>query len=347
MTQKKQTKSEKQTQNQTLYRKYRPKSFDNVYGQKEVVDVLKNSIKNNAISHAYLFSGTRGCGKTSIARIFANELGISKDDVYEIDGASNRKIEDIREIRNNVSVLPISSEYKMYIIDEAHMLTKEASNALLKTLEEPPEHVIFVLATTEKEKFLDTIISRCQVFDFNRADLESITNLISDIAKKEKVKLDENSLKYIAKQAHGSFRDAVSLFQKIISVLGQDIDFEKIKKEFESNSENLVDDFLTALNAKNKEQLLQVYLSLKEKDFDLKIFTQNVLEKVRHLLLISNSKDFENYYQNLYSKDEMDFLKSLENINSLDLKKILETLDNVEKSSNPNIAFEISILNLV
>jgi DNA polymerase-3 subunit gamma/tau len=155
-----------------LYRKYRPNDWGDVIGQDHIVNVLENSIKLKKISHAYLFSGSRGTGKTSIARIFANALGISPNDIYEIDAASNRGIDDIREIRDGVNVLPLESTHKVYIIDEVHMLTKEAFNAILKTLEEPPAHAIFILATTETEKIPETVVSRCQVFSFKKPNRE-------------------------------------------------------------------------------------------------------------------------------------------------------------------------------
>ena len=148
---------------EVLYRKYRPKSFKEVFGQDHIVDVLDNSIRTEKVSHAYLFVGTRGTGKTTVARIFADKLGVSVNDLYEIDAASNRGIEDIKELRDGTRVLPFDSKYKVYIIDEAHMLTTEASNALLKTLEEPPKHVIFIMATTELEKVPETIVSRWAV----------------------------------------------------------------------------------------------------------------------------------------------------------------------------------------
>src|SRR3989344_4156987 len=151
-----------------LYRKYRPTKFEDVIGQTHIISVLENEIKADRVSHAYLFSGSRGTGKTSVARIFASTLGVNPEDIYEIDAASNRGIDDIRAIRESVHTLPYSSKYKIYIVDEVHMLTKEAFNALLKTLEEPPAHVIFILATTEPHKLLDTVISRCEHFTFKR-----------------------------------------------------------------------------------------------------------------------------------------------------------------------------------
>ena len=163
---------------EVLYLKYRPKKFDEIVGQENVVNFLKKSIEKNEIGHSYLFYGDRGTGKTSTARIFANELGISQDDIYEIDAASNRGIGEIRTLRDSVEIRPISSEYKIYIIDEVHMLTKEAFNALLKVLEEPPKYVIFILATTEKEAVLPTIISRCQLLEFQNPSIEVLKPLV-------------------------------------------------------------------------------------------------------------------------------------------------------------------------
>jgi DNA polymerase III subunit gamma/tau len=166
------------TQEIALYRKYRPKKWSDVLGQDHIVKVIESSIKLKRISHAYLFTGARGTGKTSIARILASEIGCKDEDLYEIDAASNRGIDDIREIKQSVSAQPFRSPYKVYIVDEVHMLTKEAFNALLKTLEEPPEYVIFILATTEPEKLPETVISRCQVFNFKRPGQNTLKEML-------------------------------------------------------------------------------------------------------------------------------------------------------------------------
>src|SRR3990167_1443531 len=176
---------------QVLYRKYRPVSFGEVLGQEMVVASLQDTISTSRISHAYLFAGSRGTGKTSVARIFAREIGTSENDTIEIDAASNRGIDDVRALREGVSALPFDSKYKVYIIDEVHMLTKEAFNALLKTLEEPPRHVIFILATTESHKIPETILSRCQVFAFHTPSDEEVREVISRVAKSEKLHLDK------------------------------------------------------------------------------------------------------------------------------------------------------------
>jgi DNA polymerase-3 subunit gamma/tau len=199
-----------------LYRKYRPTTFSEVRGQEAAVRILEGAIAKGAVAHAYLFSGTRGTGKTSIARIFAAALGVTSEDLYEIDAASNRGIDDIRELRSAVFVLPFASPYKLYIIDEAHMLTKEAWNALLKTLEEPPQHVLFILATTEIEKVPDTILSRCQTISFQTPALTVVRDLIVDVATQEKVKLEAGAADLIARAADGSFRDALGVLQKVL-----------------------------------------------------------------------------------------------------------------------------------
>ena len=331
---------------QTLYRKYRPKDFNDIFGQEEVVSSLESSIKNKKIAHAYLFSGGRGSGKTSVARIFAEKIGTKKEDIYEIDAASNRKIDEVRSIRDTIEVLPSFSQYKVYIIDEVHMLTKEASNALLKTLEEPPKHVIFILATTEKEKILDTIKSRCQIFDFKNANLEDSKKLVKKIAKKEEVDIDDKSIEFVAKLGNGSFRDTVSFLQKVISIFNKKIVFEEIDGIFQKNNQKLEDEFLKALNENKKEDSFKIYSEVLKSNIDFNYFLEAILEKVRISLLIRNSVDFEKIYQKKISQEDVDFLKGLKNINSLHLKQILEFYNLAKKTNQPEVAFEIFILEL-
>ncbi len=177
-----------------LYRTYRPGKWSEVIGQDHVIGPLKEAIAGDRISHAFLFSGSRGTGKTSVARILARSIKTNDEDVYEIDAASNRGIDDIRSLREHVSVLPFSSPFKVYIIDEVHMLSKDAWNALLKTLEEPPKHVVFILATTELEKVPDTIVSRCQTYVFKRPSREIVRKMIMEVAKKEGYDLDAGAV---------------------------------------------------------------------------------------------------------------------------------------------------------
>lgn len=207
---------------QALYRKYRSKSLDELVGQDHIVTALRGSVKSGKISHAYLFTGPRGTGKTSVARILAHDVnGIVYDesatniDIIEIDAASNRRIDEIRDLREKVQIAPTSLKYKVYIIDEVHMLTKEAFNALLKTLEEPPEHAIFILATTELHKVPDTIISRTQRYAFKPIEQSKIVGHLKSIAKSEKIDYDDDALQLIAEHAEGGFRDAIGLLDQV------------------------------------------------------------------------------------------------------------------------------------
>ena len=239
-----------------LYRKYRPKSLSEVVGQEQVTRVLENSLKQGKISHAYLFVGPRGTGKTSVARIFAHEVNgfkyeIEDDyvDIIEIDGASNRGIDNIRELREKAAIAPTSGKYKIYIIDEVHMLTKEAFNALLKTLEEPPKHVIFIMATTDAYKVPVTITSRAQTYTFSLADNKIMFDYLKSICEKEKIKIDDDALNIIVKRGGGSFRDSLSLLDQISTLSS-----EKITKDLVVSAMGLPED-------EKIKELLNNYLS--------------------------------------------------------------------------------------
>lgn len=206
-----------QTTHTSLYRKYRPQAFKEVIGQDHIVKVLESAISNKKPHHAYLFTGTRGVGKTSIARIFAKALGVEVEDIYEIDAASYTGVDNIRELTEGAMTLPFRSPYKVFILDEVHMLSKAAFNAFLKGLEEPPAHVIYILATTELAKLPDTIVSRCEVHTFRTPTTDTLTQVIASTAKNEGVTLAEESLKVIALAGGGSFRDSLGVLQKVIN----------------------------------------------------------------------------------------------------------------------------------
>lgn len=213
-----------------LYRKYRPQSFSDVVGQEQAVELLTSSIKQKKISHAYLFCGGRGTGKTTVARIVARDIGCNDEDIIEIDAASNRGIDEIRELREAVRTAPFSSPYKVYIIDEAHMLTKEAANALLKTLEEPPSHVVFILATTDPEKLPSTIVSRCQKVVFKNPDMITLSSRLTHVAKEEGFDLHTDSAHLVALHGKGSYRDALGVLEQVLAVSDKKIDHEKVRE---------------------------------------------------------------------------------------------------------------------
>lgn len=237
----------------SLYRKYRPLRLEDVVGQSQVTEPLFNALKNKKISHAYLFTGPRGTGKTSVARIFAhavNEFDYKLEDDYtdiiEIDGASNRGIDDIREIREKAMIKPTLGKYKIYIIDEVHMLTREAFNALLKTLEEPPEHVIFIMATTDLNKVPATILSRAQVYNFKLVSSETILAHLKNISKKEKINIEDEALKIIVRRGGGSLRDSLSLLDQISTLSSDKITHEMVEKAIGLPEDAKIDELLAS-----------------------------------------------------------------------------------------------------
>lgn len=329
------------TISETLYRKYRPQDFDQILGQSEVVSTLQKSIESGHIAHAYLFCGGRGTGKTSIARIFARQLGTDDQDIYEIDAASNRGINEIRQLRDGVANLPFASQYKVYIIDEVHMLTKDAFNALLKTLEEPPQHVIFILATTEKHKVPDTVQSRCQVYDFHLAITENLVELIQHVATQENRTIDQDSVRYVAQLGNGSFRDTLSHLQKIFAVGGSNITYDAVEKIMGQSHDQLIRDFLQSLSDKSSEQIFDTYRSLQSVGMDPKQIVESLLDQVRLVLLLRYSVDFSKQAQETMTADVATFLSDLPGITSHTLRDLLEIYELIMSSKRPVDSFEV------
>ncbi len=335
-----------------LYRKYRPFDWPQVIGQGHIISVLEKSIKADKIAHAYLFTGSRGTGKTSIARIFARALDVSENDMYEIDAASNRGIDDIREIRDGVNVLPFESKYKVYIIDEVHMLTKEAFNALLKTLEEPPAHVIFILATTETDKIPETILSRCQIFSFKKPNREVLKNHVVDVAKKEGYSLEAGVADLVALLGDGSFRDTLGILQKVLSASK---DTKILIKEVEeitgAPKSSLVNDFIVALSAGNKDEALSVVSKVKGENISIKTFIALVLEKVRFILILKNSNQKETMNKDI-SEDDQALVDTLvkdekSKINSGLLKELLKAYDATSGACIESLPLELSVIDIM
>src|SRR3989338_8610762 len=295
-----------------LYRKYRPKSFKEVLGQDHIVKVLESSVETNKVSHAYLFVGSRGTGKTTVARIFAADIGVSVNDLYEIDAASNRGIEDIRELRDGARVLPFDSKYKIYIIDEVHMLSKDAWGALLRILEEPPKHVIFILATTEFHKVPETIISRCQVFTFRKPTEILLKNRVLDIAEKEKHELEPAGADLIAILGDGSFRDAEGILQKVLNFSkSKIIKREEIEKITGAPKTTLINNFISAIAEKNLEQGIEAVRKASAENLDMKLYLKLIIQKFRMAIILRYAPKLEEEMAGDLGKDDLEFLKGL------------------------------------
>lgn len=334
-----------------LYRKYRPSIWSDVIGQDHIVSVLEGSIKLDRVAHAYLFSGSRGIGKTSIARIFAKALDVSENDIYEIDAASNRGIDDIREIRDGVSVLPFESRYKVYIIDEVHMLTKEAFNALLKTLEEPPAHVIFILATTETDKIPETVLSRCQIFTFKKPNRDILKNLVIKVAKKEGYSLENGAADLLALLGDGSFRDTLGILQKVISSsVDKKISVQEVENITGAPKGSLVNDFINSLAYGNKDEAFLTISKVKQNNISIKTFISLVLEKVRIILILKNTKN--NDLKEHVSEDDWKILEGIAKdekckVGSSMLRELLKAYDAVGNAYIESLPLELAVVDIL
>lgn len=345
-----------------LYRKYRPVDFNSVYGQEEVVTVLKNAIISGKISHAYLFCGPRGTGKTTIAKIIArlvncdnlvdgNPCGkcynclnyLNSNDIVEIDAASNNGVDEIRELRDKINLVPSNAKYKVYIIDEVHMLTTQAFNALLKTLEEPPSHVIFILATTEPHKIPLTIASRCQKFRFSKIDDEKIVARLSEICKLEDISIDNDSLFEIARLSDGGMRDAINFLDQLVAYSSDDIKIDDVYKVNGSVSYAELFNLLTYIINNDKVKIIEFIDDLNASGKDINKFLEELLIFLKDVILYKNA----NVLSNIATKNE--YVKLIADMyENTDLYKLIESLNvvqnNIKISSHSYIIFMTSIL---
>lgn len=339
--------------NIALYRKYRPKTFEDVIGQDHIVKAIDGALKAGKVSHAYLLCGPRGTGKTTIARIIAKQLDSSVNDIYEMDAASNRRIEDIRDINNNIATLPFDSKYKIYILDEVHMFTKEAWNALLKTIEEPPKHVIFILATTELEKVPETIVSRCQSFIFKKPTDIILSSVVTSVAKKEGYTLEEGGAALIALLADGAFRDALGTLQKVISFSeDKKISLKSIEEVTGSPNTVLVDEFLNAIAIKNIEEGFICIKNASEQNLDMNIYTKMIISKLRYALMLRYAPKMKSEIEGSISEHDMKYISILisakpEHISSLTLSILLDAYQSLRNSPISELPLEMALVKIL
>lgn len=353
-----------------LYRVYRPKTFEDVVGQEHIVKTLKNQIRNSNIGHAYLFSGTRGTGKTSTAKIFAravnclnsndeepcNECEICVDtlndnimDIVEIDAASNNSVDDIRELRESVKYTPSKAKYKVYIIDEVHMLSQGAFNALLKTLEEPPSYVIFILATTEPHKIPATILSRCQRFDFKRVSSKDIANRMAYICEKENIQAEEKALSLIARNSQGALRDALSILDQCMSFGNEIIEYNDVIELLGTVNIDELFELSQAIIDENTKKTLQILNEFITWGKDIRNLINDLIDQFRNLMVCKVSKDLDEIIS--LPEENIEKLKEqAKTININDLIRILnilsETQDSMKSSSNTRILAEVTMMKI-
>lgn len=334
----------------TLYRQYRPQKWDEVKGQEHVTETLKAEVKNKKIAHAYLFAGTRGTGKTTVARILAASLGVSEKDLYEMDAASNRGIDDIRMLREGVYATPFESEYKFYIIDEAHMLTRDAWNAFLKTLEEPPKHAIFVLATTERDKVPETIQSRCEVHTFRQPAREVLAGAVTEVAKKEGFTMERAAAELVALLAEGSFRDALSILQKVLSVSGnKKIEVAEVETVSGAPRGELVRQLLSALSAKDAAAAINVMQTVVSENMDARTLAKILMHRLRVVLLLRYAPDLAKQLSEELTEADAEVAARLAkeaSINSDTLRMILDAYARMAYAAVPHLPLELAIIDI-
>ena len=352
-----------------LSRKWRPQSFNDVVGQLHVTQTLQNALRQNRLGHGYLFTGSRGVGKTSVARILSRAINCTEStdanpcnkcslcidilngnnfDVIELDGASNRGIDEIRDLRESVKYAPSSGKYKIYIIDEVHMLTKEAFNALLKTLEEPPSHVLFVLATTDPHKIPQTILSRTQRFNFKRISIDDIDNYLSKILNKEGKVFDDTSLRLISKKADGSMRDALSLLDQVIAYCDDEISVQTVSEAIGLIDSIVYSKVLFFILKSDLSEMLNIINNSLSIGHSINDFTNGFIDFLNRCMHFYLKDDKDEIF---FDKQVKSFLKKIEN--SLDIKFIIQVLDSMLQFQNklkflnqPMIALEAQFIKL-
>ena len=337
-------------------RKYRPKSFNEVVGQEVITSTLENAVKNNQLSQALLFTGPRGVGKTSCARILAKMINADKItsesdysfNIFELDAASNNGVDGIRNLTDQIRIPPQIGNFKVYIIDEVHMLSSSAFNAFLKTLEEPPRHCVFILATTEKHKIIPTILSRCQIYDFKRISVDDISSYLINISKKEKVKYEKNAIQFIAKKANGSMRDALQIYDRILSSKNNEVSIASVMENLNILDNQVYFDLLYLIINNEIPKLLVLINSILARGIQGDILISGLASFFRDLLVSKDSKSMvlfdsdeetKSQFKKASSKIDIDYLiECIEITNNFDI--------NYSKSINQNLLLELTLMKL-
>jgi len=343
-----------------LTRKYRPQSFEDIVSQDHVSSTLMNAIKQNRLSHAYMFCGPRGVGKTTMARVLArtiNEIDSTVDgeslnqtlNVVEMDAASNNKVDDVHHLRESVRIPPQNGRYKVFIVDEVHMLSKSAFNALLKTLEEPPEHAIFIFATTEPHKVLPTILSRVQRFDFKRIAVEEIVHRLRKISVDENISIDEESLHVIAKKADGALRDALGLMDQAIAFCGDTITHNELLQALNVVGTDRLFEFMNCVKAHDADRGLQLINTLLQEGYDIQEFLIGLTEHLRNLYIAHHSKQL--FMVEASEDTKVKYQTSAPDFSRDDLMRMLHIVSEaqikIKDANQPRIQFEITLLKLI
>ncbi len=339
--------------NVALYRKYRPARFEDVRGQEQVTGVLSRALAAGSPSHAYLFAGSRGTGKTSVARIVARAIGTSGRDLYEIDAASNRGIDDVRMLREEVHTLPFESPYKVYIVDECHSLTKEAFNALLKTLEEPPPHVVFILATTEIGKLPETVISRCEVHTFKKPTQQLLSDMALSVAAQEGYALDPAAAGLVALLGDGSYRDMYGALQKLLGAASdRQVSAADAERILSVPSAALVGEVLAALAERDSARGLAAVGSAAESGADIELFLKLLIERVRAVLLLRYARDLTPALREAFSAEDFARIAAYAEdrgacINSAVLTELLAAYEATRHAYLPHLPLELALIKLL
>lgn len=351
---------------QALYRKYRPKNFNEMIGQDVIVKTLQNAISRNKISHAYLFTGPRGTGKTSTAKIFAKTINCERPengipceicvcctqinnqqnvDIIEVDAASNNGVDEIRELKNKVNLVPSISKYKVYIIDEVHMLSTSAFNALLKTLEEPPSHVIFILATTDPHKVLPTILSRCQRYDFKKVSESKIYDRLKYVCEQEKITIDDSALKEISRLANGGLRDALSILDQVAAYSNDTITEKNVHDVNGTITQNDLKRMILSLT---NDDLLNIFNIIDDYDNSGKNFVKLIEEIILFYKNILLMKKIPNYFDNNYSELYNEFINVYTEEQLIDiLNELNSNVSVIKNDSNSRLIFELAIIKII